>query len=172
MAGTVNPGSLPKRGFVTGLLAVLLAAGGLLAFQRGLEARAEAEPAALVTGAGFLPGVDGEEDAEIRTPGSVTLIAPGVRALGAGWRRAGVALMAAALALAAAARPGQSAASSFGRLLWVGLGAAGLVLLVARASAGAASAAVATDGFRGGALLFGLGLVLAFAWGRDGRTSA
>ena len=82
MAGTVNPGSLPKRGFVTGLLAVLLAAGGLLAFQRGLEARAEAEPAALVTGAGFLPGVDGEEDAEIRTPGSVTLIAPGVRARG------------------------------------------------------------------------------------------
>ena len=168
----MSSGSLPKRGFVTGLLAVLLAAGGLLAFQRGLEVRSEAEPAALVTGAGLLPGVDGEVDAEIRTPGSVTLIAPGVRALGAGWRRAGVALMAAALALAAAARPGQSAASNFGRLLWVGLSAAGLVLLVARSSAGAASVAVATDGFRGGALLFGLGFVLALAWGRTGRTAA
>lgn len=163
-------GALPKRGYVSGLLAIVLAAVGLLEFQRGLEARAEAEPAALVTGGGLLPGVEGEGDAEIRTPGSLTLIAPGVRALGAGRRRAGAALMAAALALAAAARPGLTAVSRLVRLLWVGLGTAGLVLLVGRASAGAASAAVATDGFRGGALLFGLGLVLALAWGRHGRT--
>ena len=98
----MNAGALPPRGFVIGLLAILLAAGGLLAFERGLQARVEAEPTALVTGAGFLPGVDGDADAEIRTPVSVTLIAPGVRALGAGRRRAGAAMMAAALALAAA----------------------------------------------------------------------
>ena len=80
--------------------------------------------------------------------------------------------MAAALALAAAARPGQSVASRFVRLLWVALGAAGLWLLLGRAHAGAASAAAAAAGFRSGALLFGLGLVLALGWGRGDRASS
>ncbi len=77
--------------------------------------------------------------------------------------------MAAALALAAAARPGQSAASRLVRWLWVALGASGLWLLLGEAHAGAASAAAAAAGFRSGALLFGLGLVLALGWGRGDR---
>lgn len=157
------------RGLAAGLLAILLAAGGLLTFQRGLEVRAEAEPPGLVTGAGLLPGVDEHGDAEVRTPGGLALMSPRVRGLGSGRRRVGAALMAAALALAAAARPGQSTASRFVRWLWVALGAAGLWLLLGRASAGAASAAAAAAGFRSGALLFGLGLVLALGWGRGGR---
>ncbi|MEE2939842.1 MAG: hypothetical protein VX460_05610 [Planctomycetota bacterium] len=164
----MSSGGAARRGFAAGWLAVLLAAAGLLTFQRGLEARAEAEPPGLVAGAGLLPG----GDAEVRTPGSLALMAPPVRGLGAGRRRAGAALMAAALALAAAGRRRERAASRLLRWLWVALGGAGLWLLLARASAGAPSAAAAGDGFRSGALLFALGLVLALRWGRAGRAPA
>lgn len=168
----MSPRGVAGIGFAAGWLAVLLAIGGLLTFHAGLQARAEAEPPGLVAGAGLLPGVDGAGDAEVRTPGSLMLMAPQGRALGAGRRRTGAALMAAALALAAAARPGQPLASRLARWLWVGLGGAGLWMLVDRASAGAPSAAAAADGFFSGALLFALGLVLAVGWGRREQVSS
>lgn len=155
-----------RRAGLLALLAGLLAVAGLLAYRSGVEARVAAEPPGLVAGAGLLPGVDGDQDAEIRTPGGVSLPSPALRRAGSGARRFGAALMAAALALAAAAQAGGGVASRLVRWLWVGLAALGLWSLVARGGAGAASAGSAAEGFRAGALIYGLGMLLALSWGR------
>lgn len=155
----MNGGSL-----VGTLLAALLGALGLWSYHAGLEARVASEPPGLVSGPGLLPGVDGDEDAEIRTPSLLALPSPAIRRAGSPARRRGAALMAAALGLAAFAGRRGGLAARAPRLLWVALGGGALWFLLARSSAGAASAAAAVDGFWSTAPLYGLALVLALAW--------
>ncbi|MEM1448144.1 MAG: hypothetical protein AAF957_26540 [Planctomycetota bacterium] len=150
------------------IAALGLALLGAFLFDRGLDARARAEPPGLVAGPGLLVGVEDAGDAEVRSLG-LAQPAPDHRDVGRTQRSAGVAALAAALGLLAfrrarGDRKARRSAAVALRGLWAVPGVLGIAQLVTRAGASAPSAALARDEFVDGLTLVGLSMVLLAAW--------
>ncbi|MEM6672808.1 MAG: hypothetical protein AAF726_08175 [Planctomycetota bacterium] len=145
------------------LLALLLL--GMAAFDRGVEARAAAEPPNLVAGPGLLVGTEGADDVELRGR-PLMRPDPSLRTVGQFRRALGVGMIAFAL-VAIALRPPRASRRGAARLvraIWLVPGIVGIVQLVGGAGASAPTAEAARAAAWDGFALVGLSFLLLAAW--------